>query len=234
MGVLPLLGYWRDELGSPELSKALHVLAIISEVPTPYLVIAFLIVLLLMTVEGTFRNTINERAEFDQEAQSLRQKTVALEQSLNDALVKLEAPKLEIEIIDFQAEEIPGPPNPLKDANILFFSGMSNDEVKIKLRIRISNANRVETAIRPGSLSLAVYDSSPQHGKHGVLTATEAPLSGTVKFAQPVEGWVEFKLENCTAMSVVRNTMTVSAVDGNGQKIISSTRLLGWIKQPEH
>jgi|HubBroStandDraft_2_1064218.scaffolds.fasta_scaffold3391566_1 hypothetical protein len=61
----------------------------------------------------------------------------------------------------------------------------------------------------------------------------DPPLLQAVKFAQPIEGYVHFRLDNCTAMSVIRNHMVVSAIDGQGKRVTSCKRSLTWIKQPE-
>src|SRR5580658_10237051 len=132
-GLLPFLAFWRDELASGERNKALHVLALVANMPTSWLLISFLVVLLLVTVEGSFKKLIAERVQAQEIQESLKSEIARLSENVKSLEAQLQEPKLTIEIIDCDAEEVLGPPSHLP-ASWGLFGAQTNDKVVLKFK----------------------------------------------------------------------------------------------------
>lgn len=233
--LLPFLGFLRDEFSSPSTSKALHVVEIISNTPTSWLIIIFMGVLLVMTVEGTFRKALDEAAHVRAQTSSLNDEIIDLQRSLEAARRALTEPKLAIEILDYDASEIVGEePSPISQY-ISMGMGLgqeTNNQVSISASLRIKNEHRVETAIQPGSFRLHLFEISPESDRSFEPESVDAALFGAIRYALPVEGKVRFALKKSTALTWIRYWMFVSVIDGNGSSADSPRRYLGFVKPP--
>ena len=84
--------------------------------------------------------------------------------AIRDLKIHLQEPQLTIEIVDCDARELLGPPNPFAEG-LGLLGPQTNDSVLLMLKIRINNEHRVEAAVRAGSLALAVLENSPDYCK---------------------------------------------------------------------
>ena len=209
----------------------------ISRIPTSWLIILFLCVLLLMTVEGALRSAITSHQDAQARMSGLEATIAEVRQSLEATQSQLQVPHLSPEILDYDAQEngIPVTWDPDCSGNVFLMMGVSRIEntITIEVKLRIANDSRADTAVRRDSVALHLFEYDHENTGDGQRASSVSDsLYEIVKYAMPVEGSAVFTLKETTATSIVRKGFTVSVIDGNGTVSHSPKRSVGYVRPP--
>jgi len=155
------------------------------------------------------------------------QRIYDLDQALSGCKDQFVRPKIALAVLASEVLLIPGPlSEPWNGPAIM--RPPTSDKIKIRVKLEISNEHMAATVMR--SSGLAVFDQpGDSYRQSGVPVKVDPKLCQTITYGFPLEGWIEFQIDQAGLQSVVNRNFQVSIVDGTKTPWTTTPQKIGYV-----